>query len=281
VGSQQRSDPKFRLACELVRNGRIGKLQEVTAILPCGLRGGPFKTQPIPEGLDWDMWLGQTPRVEYVPERCHATFRYWYDYSGGTMTDWGAHHNDIALWGIGMDHSGPQTIDGRPLEDMIPGGYSAAAEYNIMYTYANGVRHRCMSTFADLWHGGQERKGPGVLHNGVRFDGTKGFIWVTRGQLEASKPELLKEPLPSDAERLYVSNDHMANFFECVRTRQQPAAPAEIGHRSVTVCHLGVLSMRLGRKLHWDPDQQKFVDDPEANKWLSRPMRAPWGYDAV
>lgn len=281
VGSQQRSDPNFRLACELVRNGRIGKLQEVTVILPTGLWGGPFQPQAVPDGLNWDMWLGQAPTVDYVPQRCHTTFRYWWDYSGGTMTDWGAHHNDIALWGMGMDHSGPVTIDGKPSVDMVSGGYTAASEYHIEYTYANGVRHHCISTADDSGFGSILKQGPGTYHNGVRFDGKDGWIWVTRGQIQASKRDILHEPLGSDAVRLYASNDHKANFFECIRTRKQPVAPAEAGHRSVSVCHLGVLSMRLGRKLNWDPDKQQFVGDSEADKWLSREQRKPWTYEVV
>lgn len=279
VGSQQRSDPNFRLACELVRNGRIGKLQEITVILPSGLFGGPFPSKPVPAELDWDFWQGQAPKTDYVPERCAFSFRYWWDYSGGTMTDWGAHHNDIALWALGLE--GPTSVDGKPSIDMIPGGYTAASQYHVEYTYANGVRHHCISTFDDVWTGGNAHQGPGTLHNGVRFEGKDGWIWVTRGQLQASKPDILHEPLGSGAQRLYVSNDHKANFFECVRTRKQPVAPVEAGHRAVSVCHLGVISMRLGRRLQWDPQKQQFVNDDEADKWLSREQRKPWTYDMI
>jgi predicted dehydrogenase len=279
VGSQQRSDPSFRLACELVRNGRLGKLQEVQVVLPAGHRGGPFPPEQVPQGFDWDFWQGQAPEAPYCQQRTHTTFRFWYDYSGGTMTDWGAHHNDIARWGIGLD--GPTEIEGKQLVEPIPGGYTAAPEYVVEYTYANGVKHFCRSTTGDQWTGGSIKNGPDVLHNGVTFKGTDGWIFVTRGKIEASKPELLNDPLPASAERLYVSNNHMGNFFECVRSRKEPVAPAEVGHRSVTVCHLGVLSMRLGRKLNWDPRKQEFVGDADANKWLSREMRKPWSYAAV
>ena len=281
VGSQQRSDPPFRLACEVVRNGRIGKLKEVTVILPQGARGGPFESKPIPAGLDWDMWLGQTSKVDYVPERCHAMFRYWWEYSASTLTDWGAHHNDIALWGMGMDHSGPITICGKPAVEMIPGGYTAYSEYHVEYTYANGVRHHCITTMDDTGFGATVRKGPGTLHNGVRFDGTDGWVWVTRGELRASKPEILQEPFSSSDTRLYASDNHKKNFFDCIRTRKQPAAPAEVGHRSISVCHLGAISMRLGRTLNWDPDKQRFVNDAEADQWLSRPQREPYTYEMV
>ncbi len=283
TGSQQRSDAKFRLACELVRNGRIGKLQEVTVILPAGRREGPFSSKPVPSGFDWEFWLGQAPQVEYVPERTHLTFRYWYDYSGGTMTDWGAHHNDIALWAMGLDHSGPVSIEGKPLVQMIPGGFDAYSEYRVEYVYANGVKHHCITTKDDQWNGATTpgRTGPDAQHNGVKFDGSDGWIFVTRGRIEASKPELLKEELPSGATRLYVSNNHMGNFFDCVRSRKDPICAVEIGHRSATVCHLGAISLRLGRKIKWDPDQQEIVGDEEAAKWVARSMRAPWSYQAV
>lgn len=277
TGSQQRSDKNFRLACELVRNGRLGKIKEVDVWLPAGRREGPFKSAPVPKGFDWDLWQGPTPAVEYVPERTHVTFRYWWDYSGGTMTDWGAHHNDIALWGLG--HTGPVKVSGKPTVEMIPGGFTASSEYAVEYTYADGVVHRCRSTPANNWAGGViDRKGQ---QHGVKFTGADGWIFVTRGKIEASDPDLLKQPLPASATRLYVSNDHMGNFFECVRTRKLPICDAEVGHRSVSVCHLGVVAIRLGRELKWDPAKEQFVDDKEANTWLAREPRKPWSYDAV
>ncbi|HYE32611.1 MAG TPA: Gfo/Idh/MocA family oxidoreductase [Methylomirabilota bacterium] len=279
TGSQQRSDKNFRLACELVRNGRIGKLKHVQVFLPAGRREGPFQPAPVPAGLDWNFWQGQAPEREYVPQRCHGTFRYWYDYSGGTMTDWGAHHNDIALWGLGLDRSGPVSIEGKPLAEMIPGGFDAASEYEILYTYENGVTHSCKSTTADTWSGGVANK-DGQRH-GVRFEGSDGWIWVTRGNIQASNPEFLTTPLESGATRLYESNNHMENFFECMRSRKAPICDAEIGHRSATVCHLGVIAMRLGRKLRWDPKAEQFVGDAEANKWVAREMRKGFGYDMI
>jgi predicted dehydrogenase len=279
VGSQQRSDPKFRLACELVRNGRIGKLQEVQVVLPAGHREGPFPAEEVPKELDWDFWQGQAPVNPYCRQRTHTTFRFWYDYSGGTVTDWGAHHNDIARWGIGED--GPISAEGKALTDCIPGGYTAFSQYHIEYMWGNGVKSTCLSTTADQWTGAPVKKAGETLHNGVTFKGSDGWIFVTRGKLEASKPEILAEPLGSSAIRLYESNSHMGNFFECVRTRKDPAATAEIGHRSISVCHLGVLSMRLGRKLNWDPVKQTFVGDADADKWLSREMRKPWSLDVA
>ena len=279
TGSQQRSDKNFRFACELVRNGHVGKLKHVSVFLPAGRREGPFKPSPVPEGFDWDLWLGPTPKVEYVKERAHTTFRYWWEYSGGTMTDWGAHHNDIALWGIGAERSGPVEIEAKPLVEMIPGGFSAYSEYDVKYTYANGVTHSCKTTTADTWYGAVAEK-QGQRH-GVKFEGSDGWIWVTRGKIDASDPDLLTQSLPASVERLYASNDHMGNFFDCVRSRKQPICDVEIGHRSASICHLGVIAMRLGRKLKWDPAKEQFVGDAEANKYIAREMRKPWTFDSV
>jgi predicted dehydrogenase len=282
TGSQQRSDARFRLACELVRNGRLGKLKQIITSLPAGRHGGPFPNAPVPPELDWDLWLGQAPKVPYVKERCHSSFRYWYDYSGGTLTDWGAHHNDIALWALGLEHNGPVTIQGRALVQPVPGGYTAASQYRVEYTYANGVTHTCQTIAREDPSGRPTgQMAPGELPNGVKFDGSEGWIFVSRSKIEANRPESISDPLPSNAERLYVSNNHMENFFDCVRSRQKPICDAETGHRSVSVCHLGVIAIRLGRKLKWDPANERFVGDKEADQWLAREMRKPWSYDAV
>jgi len=280
TGSQQRSDKNFRLACELVRNGRIGKLKEIDVWLPAGRKEGPFKTSPVPTGFDYETWQGPVIRTPYVKERTHGSFRYWWDYSGGTMTDWGAHHNDIALWALGLDRSGPVSVEGRPLVEMIPGGFSASSEYDVTYIYENGVVHRCRSTNFDDPSGGVKEKS-GQRH-GVKFIGSNGWIWVTRGAIQASDPDFLTQPLTGGAlQRLYVSNDHMGNFFDCVRSRKHPICDAEVGHRSATVCHLGVIAIRLGRKLRWDPGTESFVGDRDANRWLSREMKRPWNYSSV
>ena len=279
TGSQQRSDPRFRLACELVRNGRIGKLQHVDVFLPTGQRAGPFASAMVPKNLDWDMWQGQTPNVDYVKERTHTTFRYWWEYSGGTMTDWGAHHNDIALWGMGLERSGPVSVVGKPTIDMIPEGFTAASEYRVEYKYANGITHSCHSTNANNWMGGVVDP-KGQLH-GVKFIGSDGWVWVSRGIIQASNPELLVEPLPSGAERLYVSDDHMGNFFGGVQTRKPTICEPEIGHRSASICHLGTIALRLGRELAWDPQRENFIGDAEANSFLSREMRKDWNYDSI
>jgi hypothetical protein len=198
------------------------------------------------------------------------------------MTDWGAHHNDIALWGMGLDHSGPVKVEGRPLVQPVPGGYTAASEYEVTYTYTNGVTHRCASTTINGPAGQVQRQPmPGELPNGVKFEGTDGWIFVTRGKIEASRPEILSEPLTSKTVTLYVSDNHMGNFFDCVRSRKQPICPAEVGHRSVSVCHLGVIAMRLGRKLQWDPEKEQFVNDTEANGHLAREQRKPYSYEMI
>ncbi len=237
--------------------------------------GGPFKTSPVPDGLNWDFWLGQTPKVDYVKERCHANFRWWYEYSGGKMTDWGAHHNDIAQWALGMDDGGPIAVESEgdePSKD--PNSYNCHPHFKVTYTYPSGAKVICSS------------RG----ENGVRMEGEDGkWIFVSRGLIEASdqaaRPKrgrggrrggpskILDEPLSKDATRLYVSANHMRNFLDGVRTRKPCICPASIGHHSVTVCHIGVICLRLGgKKLRFDPVKQKFNNE-EANRMLSREMR--------
>ncbi len=279
TGTQQRSSMRFRMAVDLIRNGRIGKVQRAEVWLPAGLRGGPFKTSAVPAGFDYDFWLGQTPKVDYVRERTHFSFRYWWEYSGGTMTDWGAHHNDILTWAMDLDGTGPTSVEGKQLVEMIPGGYTAASEYEVTYTYANGLVHACKSTTASEWNGAT--KDPkGQLH-GIKFIGTDGWIWVTRDKIDASNRAILTEKLPESAKRVYVSNDHMGNFIECVKTRKPTICPAEVGHRSASIAHLGVIAIRLGRKLNWDPVKEQFVGDAEANTYLSREMRKPYDYSMI
>ena len=279
TGTQQRSNERFRLACDLVRNNRIGKLKEVTVWLPAGRREGPFASKPVPDQLDWDFWQGQAPKVDYVPERCHTWVRYWYEYSGGTMTDWGAHHMDFGYWAIGLP--APTSIESKALSVPIAGGYTTIADYEVKFTYPNGVVFNVRSTRDDDPFGGTVN--PAGQRNGIRFEGSDGWIWVNRDKIEATDRELLKKPLPEGAERLYVSNDHMGNFFECSRSRKDPICAVEIGHRSASVCHLGAISLRTGKKLQWDPDKEVFVGDnaPEANAHATREMRKPYDYSFV
>lgn len=281
VGSQQRSDRNFRLACELVRNGRIGKLQHIIVGLPTGPREGPFSPQPVPPGLNWDYYVGQAPFMEYNGKNCHWNFRWWYCFSGGQMTDWGAHHNDIAQWGNGTERSGPVEVSGKSLIDMIPGGYDAAAKFRIEFKYANGVT----MTVVDGSTGTERNVVGDAKHtpNGVQFLGTDGWIFVTRGKIQASKQELLDTPLPDNAIRLYKSDDHMGNFFSCVKSRKDPICDVEIGHRSITVAHIGVISVRTGLPFKWDPVKEEFVGEnaKEGNKWLAREMRKPYDYSFI
>ena len=279
TGTQQRSDKKFRLACELVRNGRIGKLKQVNVFVPAGIRGGPFQKQTVPEGFNWDFWLGQAPQADYLKERTHGTFRWWFDYSGGPVTDWGAHHNDIARWAIGQD--APMEIEARALAETIPGGYTTPHEFEATLTWANGVKQVTRTTPDDSPYGAVIKKDG--QRNGLKFEGTDGWIWVNRSNLDASNESIIETPLPDNAVRLEVSADHMGNFFDCVRTRKTPISDVEAGHRSACVGHLIVIALRLGKKFQWDATAEIFVGDgaKEANAHLAREMRKPYDYSFV
>ncbi|MBL9125944.1 MAG: Gfo/Idh/MocA family oxidoreductase [Planctomycetaceae bacterium] len=260
VGTQQRSDDRFRLACELVRNGRIGKLKHVTVTLPDSPAGGPFAKQPVPPNLNWDFWLGQAPAVDYIPERCHYQFRWWYEYSGGIMTDWGAHHMDIAHWGMGIEDSGPLTIEGKGKLPNIVDGYNTPNLFTVDFTYPNDVTLHV-----------------NIGDNGVLFEGDKSRVYVNRGRIAGKPVEDLKDnPLPEDRIKLIVSKDHMGNFVSCVKSREKPISDVVSQHRSVSACHLANISLRLGRKLTWDAQAEKFVGDSEADAMLSRAQRAPY-----
>ncbi|HXH62241.1 MAG TPA: Gfo/Idh/MocA family oxidoreductase, partial [Fimbriimonadaceae bacterium] len=261
TGTQQRSDPRFRLAVDLVRNGRIGRVQSVETHLPTGTIGGNFAKKPAPDFLDWNLWLGPAPMAEYCTERCHYTFRWWHEYSGGRLTDWGAHHNDIVQWALDMDDSGPVSVQGTGKNQELVGAfsYSAFPEFSVDYAYASGVTLNCSS----------------AGENGILFTGDEGWIFVSRERIGASKQSLIDSPLPADAPRVPVSNDHADNFLACVRSREQTMCPASVGHRSGTVCHMANISLRLGgRRLEWDPARQEFVGDPQANAMLKRDWRS-------
>jgi len=279
TGTQQRSDRKFRLACELVRNGRLGKLKTVHVYVPAGIRGGPFPVQKPADTFDWNQWLGQAPQVEYHKERCHGTFRWWWDYSGGPVTDWGAHHNDIARWAIGQD--APSDIQARVVTEAIPNGYTTPPEFEATLGWEGGITQIVRTTPDDSPYGAV-LKADGQ-RNGLRFEGTDGWLWVNRSDLRASKDEIIETPLADNAVRLEVSSDHMGNFFDCVRSRRTPISSVEAGHRSASVGHLIVIALRTGRKLRWDGVKEVFVGDgaKEGNAWLSREMRKPYDYSLV
>ena len=291
VGTQQRTEMggRFRLAAELVRNGRIGRVNRITTLIGNNPVGGPFRVRPVPEGLDWNFWQGPTPEVEYVPERCHYEFRWWYEYSGGKMTDWGAHHNDIAQWALNMDDSGPISVTGTgAAPSNQPNSYNCHPTFEVTYVYGNGpnggegTRLICRNGPPQNW---RIRENNTVASNGILFEGEDNkWIWVSRGNIHASDMALINDPLPENAVRLprvnSQANQHMNNFITCVRSRETPICPANVGHRSVTVCHLGVIATRFfpGRTLRWDPREERFTGEmaTEANRHLSRTMRAPW-----
>ena len=268
TGSQQRSDFRFRRACELVRNGRIGELKQVKCGLPGGTpdlgKSGQRKSpEPVPAGFNYDMWLGPAPEAPYSPARCHVNFRWILDYSGGQVTDWGGHHPDIAQWGMDTEDSGPTEIRRARGIFSQDAPWNTAVEYYFECHYANGL----VLTVSD-----KERRG-------VTFEGTDGWIWVTRGNWEASEPAMLESEIGPDEILLYESTNHFRNFVDCVLTREQPVAPIETAHRSITIGHLGNIAMLLDRDLKWDPVNEQIVGDEEANAMLSRPMRGGWTLD--
>ena len=269
TGSQQRSDARFRQACELVRNGKIGKLKRVDTVLHAVGAGEWRPVETPPPHLDWDFWLGPAPYADYSPNRVHYQFRWFYDYSGGVMTDWGAHHNDIAQWGMGTDHSGPVWVDGRKATFHEEGLHTVPGKFDVHYKYADGVELFC-HTDTQKYDDGTE------FGNGVKFTGSDGWIFVCRGAIHASDPALLEIEFGPNDVRLYKSDDHHNNWLDCIQSRKRCICDFEIGHRSVSICHIGNISMRLGRPLEWDPVKEEFVGDEAANQVVSKPMRAPW-----
>lgn len=274
TGTQQRSGQWFHLACQLVRNERIGKLKTVRVFVPGGLRGGPFHPVPPPAGLDWDFWLGQAPKEDYERERCHSQFRWWYDYAGGPVTDWGAHHNDIARWAIGQD--GPEDVEAKVVTAPIPGGYTTPSEYEATLHWANGVTQIVKTTLDDTPFGGIVNQNG--QRNGIRFEGADGWIWVNRDGFSSSDEDIATKPLPANAVRLASSGNHMKNFFDCMRSRKDPVSAVETGHRSASVGHLIIIALRTGRKFQWDPVKETFTGDgaAEGNACLAREMRKPY-----
>ncbi|MGQ0634219.1 MAG: Gfo/Idh/MocA family oxidoreductase [Planctomycetaceae bacterium] len=302
VGTQQRSEmgndqiPQFFLtAVALVRAGRIGKVQKVT----CGINPAPtseaIPAADVPPGLNWDMWLGQAPRVDfrsgkfgnqaaYPESRLHYEFRWWYEYSGGKMTDWGAHHVDIAQWAIGMENSGPVSVQGTaehpcPMKDGYPtldDRYNVATKFNVTCQFPNGVE-MLITSEGD---------------NGILFEGTEGRLFVNRGKITGKPAEDLKDnPLPEGAlVQLYKGKDpgetreknamaHMRNFFECIKDRTQPISDVYTHHRAMTTCHLANIAIRLDRRIEWDPEQQQIVGDRQAQSFQAREQRK--GYEIV
>ena len=301
VGTQQRSSAQFLMAVALAQSGRLGKVLKATCFIGSGPARGPFATSEAPPNLDWDVWLGQCPRVAYTRERCHGSFRWWLEYSGGKLTDWGAHHLDIAQWALGYDRSGPVEIEGRgqyPMipddldpvaffagEAKIPNGFNTATQFAVTHTFA------CGSTMVAT-------HGPG---NGILIEGEKGRIYINRERLSGKPIEELtkadRDWLAEETIRLYKGKpidpskvttdaantgrdeatvDHMKNLFACVKDRSLPVSDVFTHHRVVSSCHLSNIAMLLGRKLRWDPAAEDFVGDEQASALVARPQRPPY-----
>ncbi len=285
IGTQQRSMEQFRIACELVRNGRIGQLKNIQVGLPIDPSGAVEPEMPIPANLNYDMWLGNTPNVYYTEKRVHPQADYsrpgWLrcePYCLGMITGWGVHHMDIVHWAMDTEHTGPIEVSGKAVYPSS-GLWTVHGKYNVEARYANGVTVQISDEFP----------------NGVRFEGSEGWIFVTRGNysatasdptskkegdksLQASNPKILTSVIGPNEIHLYKSDDHHANWLDCVKSRQQNITPAEVGHRSTSVCIISHIAMKLGRKLQWNPKLEKFINDDEANEMLSRPQRPPYNF---
>jgi len=283
IGSQQRSAVQFRYAAELVRNGRIGQLKTVSVGLPGDPSGDEQPEMPVPGHLNYEMWLGSTPWVYYTEKRVHPQVGYdrpgWLrceQFGAGMITGWGAHHIDSAHWAMDTEHTGPVEVSGRA-EFPKKGLWNVHGPFRTEAVYANGV-HMIVS---------------GEFPNGIKFEGTEGWIFVSRGNetvtasdpvaklkdaqaLSASDPKILSSVIGPSEVHLYESRDHHGNWLDCVRSRQQPIAPVEIAHRSCSACLLHHIAMKTGRKLCWDPLKERFRNDDEANAMLSRPQRWPY-----
>ncbi len=267
TGTQQRSDRTFRRACELVRNGRLGKLESIEVEVPGSMVTDTFEYTSTPEGIDYDMWLGPAPRRPFSPKVIHPFgWRWILDYAGGCVTDWGAHHMDIAQWAMGTTHTGPVEVEGKG-QFPTDGLFNAAASWRFDAKYANGVTVTCLARSAFV---------PGQYPNGITFKGTEGTLFVNRGSISANPESILKEEIGADEIQLNKSDNHYRNFIDCVKNRAEPAAPVEQAHRSVSICHLGNIAMLLGRRIRWNPDTEQFIGDDEASRMLNRPMRGPW-----
>jgi predicted dehydrogenase len=264
TGSQQRSDDRFRLAAELALNGKLGKIKTVQV----GIPKPNYAQSRVPDGdppaeLNYDMWLGPAQFHAYNQNRVHYNFRFFWDYSGGQMTNFGAHHLDIAQWGLGMDDSGPVAIEGTATFPKDKDLCEVNDTCRITYTYANGVTVVL----------GQQQKD---IPDSVTFIGENAKVHVTRKDITCDKPELLKTEFGSSDKRLYVSKDHYGNFLDCVKSRNKPVADIEIGHRTATVCHLGNMAVRIGRKIQWDPVAERVAGNDQSDPMLNRTWRAPY-----
>ena len=272
VGTWQRSDANFRRACELVRSGGLGKTTKASVVLGKNKQGGPFETAKAPSHFNWNLWQGQTPDVPYIPERTHYTFRWWLEYSGGQMTDWGAHHVDIALWGLGIEPKGKVVVSGKADFVNVKDGYNVPANFAATLAFDDG---RSIE-IAD--HGA----------SGVTFHGDQGTLFVDRAKLTCKPTELAatfsfhpehyklyagEKRGPARIGKLASLIDHMDNFFACIRSRRDPISDVTSQHRSVTACHLVNIALRLGRPITWDLAAEKIIGDAEAASMTAREQR--------
>ena len=268
TGTMQRSGKEFQLVVDLVRSGELGKVKEVNVTLP-GPNWIERAKRPVPDStpprdFDFDRWLGPAPLRPYNKNRVHYLFRFFWDYSGGQQTNFGAHHLDVAQWGLGMDDSGPVSIEGSAAYHP-EGWYETPDRAEITYSYAGGINLNC-------------RQVPGTesKSQGTEFVGQKGSLFVYRGGLVADPPELLQSVDVPPIVKKEANYAHVQNFIDCVKSRKTPAADISIGHRSATVCHLGNIAVRTGKKIHWNPNTETIEGDAEAAKWLTKDYRKPY-----
>jgi predicted dehydrogenase len=271
TGSQQRSDDLFHKACEIVRNGLIGKLKEVHVGLPAGHskadKAGSMEVSAPPERLDYDMWCGPSQMLPYVEARTHWGWRWNYNTGGGQLLDWIGHHCDIAHWGMDADATGPEEV--KPVAVEFPPAdavYNSATTYRAEARYANGVVLTLAGGHADI-------------KQGCKFIGTDGWVWVNRGGFESSNPEFRKfSRLPADLRKvaLFDSPGHHRNWVDCIRSRQATLCPAQTAHRSASVGHLALIALQVNRTLKWNPATETITDDAEATKRLGREFRGDW-----
>ncbi len=267
TGTQQRSSRRFHDTAEFIRNGGLGKLERIDILIPANNKfcGATWTPEPVPEGLDWDMWLGPAPWRPFNRNACHYNFRFILDFAAGQVTNWGAHYIDIAQWALGADDAGPVEVEGHG-QFPTTGLFSTATKVDFTCRYAGGESLRCHTRY------------DGVADGNVRFFGERGWLDVSRTASTASEPALLKEvSARKGALKLPASANHHDNFLQSVRSRARPISDVEIGHRTTTVCNLGNIAMLLDRKLRWDPAKEEFIDDSIANRMRARSMRGPWG----
>jgi predicted dehydrogenase len=259
TGSQLPSRDHIRYGCELVRNGRLGKIHEITAVCGSGPALENQPEMPVPPGFDYEMWLGPAPWAPYTEKRCHYQFRWNLDYSGGQPTDHGAHYCDIGQWGLGTEYTGPVEFSGNG-EYPKDGLYNTPTVFHAECVYPSGVKMIVKN----------------VGLGATTFYGSEGMLHIGEGHLESDPPSLISSAIGANEIHLYKCNDHHKNFLDCIKTRAKPIADIERAHRSVAIGHICNMAMQLGRKLRWDPDAERFVNDPEADRMLSRSMRGPW-----